>query len=304
MFVQAPIEIEAPLNRIYIFTRWYRGDDPFGENRLAFPPDRAFAMERLRRLANDSGGDPFNYRLYDVWQMVYQKPWTRPRNVDDLIRDLAEKIHRGELFVYERSAARHYTLISELHAEDAVAVRAVRPPMLVVSNEGRHQDTEDTFEYDLMSQQLAAVKSEGWLGAHNPSGSLEIRLEGTENATPGQNGPHESLHLWMSREVRGEYSRIPLHLMRELAVRHGVPMREITEEERDDMIIPDELSEIAAVIEAHVLGGAPLELTDEQSAWLKQRYIHHSDHYEPLGPLYPHKPAPGHQRAIYNKQGL
>ena len=106
MFFKDPIEIGAPLNRIYVFTRWYRGDDPFGHNRLAFPRDRTYATEALRRLVHHQGDDPFNYRLYDVWQLVYQKPWTRPRNVHELIRDLADKIHRGELFVYEHRTAR------------------------------------------------------------------------------------------------------------------------------------------------------------------------------------------------------
>ena len=179
----------------------------------------------------------------------------------------------------------------------------VRSPMVVVSNEGYRQKTEATFEYERMQQQLADVESEGWFGRYNPSGSLEIRIEGPGDGTiPGQTGPHESLHLWLSREVRGEYSRIPLHLMRELAVRHGVPFEPITQQ-YPDMVIPDELSEIADAIKAYVLDGAPLELSDGQNSLLKQRYIHHSDQYEPIGPLYPHKASPDYQRTTFFNQG-
>ena len=174
--------------------------------------------------------------------------------------------------------------------------------MVVVSNEGYRQKTEATFEYERMQQQLADVESEGWFGRHNPSGSLEIRIEGPGGDTiPGQTGPHESLDLWLNREVRGEHSRIPLHLMRELAVRHGVPFEPITQQ-YPDMVIPDELSEIAVALKAHVLDGAPLELSDDQSSLLKQRYIHHSDHYEPIGPLYPHKTSPDRKRTTFFNQ--
>lgn len=645
MFLKDPVEIGAPLNRIYVFTRRYRGNDPFGGNRLAFYHDRTFATDHLRRLVAHQKDDPFNYCLYDVWQLVYQKPWTRPRSIEQLIRDLADKIHRGELFVYEQRSARAQAIINELHSSpattsmsepepkqspdqprtqavsrqaapgpdrsvpsaigalpatagggptneeslspiaaeppkpivrveagvffdgtgnnrgniqsypglveqclaakeagriseeecsmeiaqesgdsylgaetnvskleylyqkgkvteghqithslsvyvegvgtmfgdqdsdiglgtglggqgliaktemgakeltavievqseekvdelildvfgfsrgaatarhfvnevikaedgalgiafresglqwpDKVTIRflgiydtvaailnlpgldfspgndkndpanislsagsvqyvahltadherrqnfalnslrdksgdlppnfgewalpgvhsdigggyhdtwqeevEVRPPLLVVSNEGHHQDTEDTFEYDLMRQQLDEVEGEKWFGHHNPSGALEIRVQGPEDgAIPGQTGPHESLHLWMSREVRGEYSRITLHVMRDLAVKNGVPFKDITEDQ-NEMVIPDDLSEIAAAIEDHVLNGALLELTDDQRAFLKQRYIHHSDHYETAGPLYPFKAASGRKRVIHGNGGL
>src|SRR5690554_6342857 len=100
MLSKDPIRIAGPLGRIYSFTRHYQGDDFFEGPRLAFHHDRAYARDHLLRLTRSVVDDPFNYRLLDVWQLVFQNPWTRPRNVWELVTDLTDKIHRGELFVY------------------------------------------------------------------------------------------------------------------------------------------------------------------------------------------------------------
>lgn len=115
MFHRDPILIRAPLGRIYSFTRYYRGDDFFDGPRLAFPHDRGYARERLLALTRHLGDDPFNYRLLDVWQLVFQKPWTRPASLHQLVIDLTDKITRGELFVYlEPNLERDYrALISD-----------------------------------------------------------------------------------------------------------------------------------------------------------------------------------------------
>ncbi|MFC4258571.1 CdiA family toxin C-terminal domain-containing protein [Marinobacter lacisalsi] len=101
MFHRDPILIKAPLGRIYAFTRYYRGNNIFDGPHLAFPHDRGYAREHLLALTRHIGDDPFNDRLHDVWQMVFQKPWTRPGSLQELVMDLTDKITRGELFVYE-----------------------------------------------------------------------------------------------------------------------------------------------------------------------------------------------------------
>ncbi|MFL1484373.1 colicin D domain-containing protein [Marinobacter sp. LN3S78] len=101
MFHRDPILVKAPMGRIYAFTRYYRGNNIFDGPHLAFPHDRGFARERLLDLTRHIGDDPFNDRLHDVWQMVFQKPWTRPKSLHELVMDLTDKITRGELFVYE-----------------------------------------------------------------------------------------------------------------------------------------------------------------------------------------------------------
>lgn len=100
MFRKDPISIEGPMGQTFLFTCRYRHDDYFGHEHVAFPPYRVYAKQCLNSLVAYSGNDPFNYALFDVWQMVFQKPWTRPRNTDELINDLADKVHRGDLHVY------------------------------------------------------------------------------------------------------------------------------------------------------------------------------------------------------------
>ena len=48
--------------------------------------------------------DIFN-QVYDAWQLVHQKPWTRPPNLNLVVNDLADAIHQGRLFAYTESAA-------------------------------------------------------------------------------------------------------------------------------------------------------------------------------------------------------
>ncbi len=114
MFSQDPIIIEAPLGRVYGFTRHQCGTDFFGPRPPAFVHDRIFAKQNLYDLARDLSSDPFNYQLLDVWQMAVQKPWTSPRDIHHLIGDLADRIHRGELFVYlEKAAGEEHKIPSE-----------------------------------------------------------------------------------------------------------------------------------------------------------------------------------------------
>ncbi len=100
MLLKDPISIDGPLGQTFLFTRHFRHNDLFGPQPVAFLHDRVYAKQNLYDLARYTGDDPFNYRLHDVWQLVFQKPWTCPRNVHELVNDLADKIHGGDLFVY------------------------------------------------------------------------------------------------------------------------------------------------------------------------------------------------------------
>lgn len=100
LFDDEPILIHDTLGQIYAFTCWRRAPSLDLGKREMFGEDRTYAKQILRSIANHLEHDPFNYRLYDVWQMVYQKPWTQPATLDDLIDDLAEAAHCGRLFAY------------------------------------------------------------------------------------------------------------------------------------------------------------------------------------------------------------
>ena len=111
-----------------------------------------------------------------------------------------------------------------------------------------------------------------------------------------------TLRLWLDREVLSEYSRIPLYLMHKLAVDAGVPFDPIPTES-PQLVLPPELMTIARNLAAHVWHGSPLLMTPESNALLKQRYIHHSDHYLQLGPLYPFKPGKYGRRTVHPNKG-
>ena len=95
-----PILIHDVLGQTYAVTCWRRSPGLDLSKRDVFSENRTYARQILRSVAGLQEHDPFNYRLYDIWQMVYQKPWTRPATLDDLIDDLAEAAHTGRLFGY------------------------------------------------------------------------------------------------------------------------------------------------------------------------------------------------------------
>lgn len=172
----------------------------------------------------------------------------------------------------------------------------VRPPLVVEGKDRRNP--EASFEFSRMLQERAFIKSEGWIGPLNPLATLEIEQE----RPSGLPGGDITLRLWLNREVRGEYSRIPLYLMHKLAANEGVPLQSINPDV-EGLSLPDELMPIARNLAAHVWHGNELFMTPESKALLKQRYIHHSDHYLRMGPLYPFRPAKNGRRAIHPNKG-
>ena len=172
----------------------------------------------------------------------------------------------------------------------------VRPPLVVRGKDRRNP--EASFEFSRMLQDRALIKNEGWIGPLNPLATLEIEPE----RAPGLPGGDITLRLWLDREVRGEYSRIPLYLMHKLAVDAGVPF-DVIDPKDSSLSLPDELFTVARNLAAHVWHGSDLLMTPESQALLKQRYIHHSDHYLKLGPLYPFKPAKYGKRAVHPNEG-
>lgn len=174
----------------------------------------------------------------------------------------------------------------------------VRPPEVITGKDRR--DPEASFEFSRMLQQRALIKAEGWIGSHNPLATLEIEQKRLPMlpTQPSLSGNNVALHLWLDREVRGEYSRIPLYLIHKLALDAGVPFEPIPTD-NPQFALPNELMNVARNLAAHVWHGQELLLSPESKALLKQRYIHHSDHYLEMGPLYPFRPAKGGRRAVH-----
>ena len=173
----------------------------------------------------------------------------------------------------------------------------VRPPLVVKGKDRRNP--EASFEFSRMLQERALIKNEGWIGPLNPLASLEIEQERPR----GLPGGDVTLRLWLDREVRGEYSRIPLYLMHKLAVDAGVPFDPIPTD-NPQLVLPPELMTIARNLAAHVWHGNELLMSPESKALLKQRYIHHSDHYlkmyvKDAWPIYPFQPAKYGRRVVH-----
>ena len=174
----------------------------------------------------------------------------------------------------------------------------VRPPLVITGKDRRNP--EASFEFSRMLQERALIKAEGWIGPHNPLATLEIEQKRLPMlpTQPSLSGNNVALHLWLDREVRGEYSRIPLYLIHKLAVDAGVPFDQIDPTDAS-YSLPQELVTVARNLAAHVWHGQHLRLSPESKALLKQRYIHHSDHYLEMGPLYPFRPAKNGCRAVH-----
>ncbi len=98
--------------------------------------------------------------------------------------------------------------------------------------------------------------------------------------------------------VLSELSLIPLRVMRELAVRHGVPFDVIDDEDKL-FRLPEELEPIAVRILDQVLGELEVSLDRDQESLLRRRYIHQSAHWVPSGPLLVSKPTESGQRNVY-----
>lgn len=88
--------------------------------------------------------------------------------------------------------------------------------------------------------------------------------------------------LYSERVVHGQLSLVYLQIMRELAVRHGVPFDPLEE----NMQLPEELRAIAEKLQAYALGERRSPKLDKlENERLYQRYIHRSAHWNPLTAL-------------------
>lgn len=176
-----------------------------------------------------------------------------------------------------------------------------------------------TMEWDLLRTLKGTLKKERWIGEHSieasdgSTPSLDILEKKWEHPLPdGQ----MDLSLRMIRKVRGEYSRVCCRLMHELALSQGVPFDRIDDSD-PNFSIPPELSKLSAQITENVLrGDNNPQLSESDSSFLRQRYIHYSDHFNtlefsigkstirseiPFHSLYPFKPTQSRRRLIHSQ---
>lgn len=185
---------------------------------------------------------------------------------------------------------------------------------------------EKTSQWDNLEAQRQRVAAEGWVGPYSlpvqqsdqlqtwpkdlgPEGPAGLEIVTRHHDHPTPDGRVE-LVLRMLRQVRGEYSRVPLRLMHRLAVEQEVPLGEIDPTE-ETVSVPSELGPVLQQILKQVSQGSDSpSLGGEHQELLLQRYIHYSAHYNSIETLiagepskfeglYPHVPAPSGERFVY-----
>ncbi|UDL04766.1 hypothetical protein [Marinobacter sp. CA1] len=87
------------LNQRLVFTKVPRLDETGHPVQEAFLPSVTYAREALATIV-DAVQDPFHNVMVELWLHVHGKPWAIPDTGDQLIKDIADKIGSGELFVY------------------------------------------------------------------------------------------------------------------------------------------------------------------------------------------------------------
>ncbi|MHA7855786.1 T6SS phospholipase effector Tle1-like catalytic domain-containing protein [Marinobacter shengliensis] len=185
---------------------------------------------------------------------------------------------------------------------------------------------DKTLQWDNLEAKRQQVEAAGWIGPDN----LPVRQSEQLQAWPkdlGSEGPARleivtrrydhpapdgrvELVLRMLRQVRGDYSRVPLRLMHRLAVEQEVPLREVDPTD-ETVSIQDELEPILQqILEQVEQGNDAPSLTTEHEHLLLQRYIHYSAHYNgietlvagtpaKLEGLHPHAPGLSGERLAY-----
>src|SRR5690554_2051966 len=184
---------------------------------------------------------------------------------------------------------------------------------------------DKTLQWDNLEAKRKQVEAAGWIGPDNlpvrqseqlqawpidlgPEGPARLEIVIKRYNHPAPDGRVE-LVLRMLRQVRGEYSRVPLRLMHRLAVDNSVPLKKIPD--RDDMNLPTDLLSIHQQLQEQVSGGEDTpSLSANDLDLLLQRYIHYSAHYNgietlvagtpaKLGGVHPHAPEPFGERQVY-----
>lgn len=174
----------------------------------------------------------------------------------------------------------------------------ISPPHLVQSN--RVKWPEQTMQWDNLEALKQKKLAEGWIGSfslplrssmsmgrRSVSGTRKaeiepsIRVVKNRQEHPVPSGRVE-LGLKMVRQIRGEYSRLGLKVMHELASKRGVPFNAIDPEEAEHRL-PEELEPVKnAVLEQVARGIDTPKLSEEHRNLIRQRYTHYSAHYNPF----------------------
>lgn len=176
---------------------------------------------------------------------------------------------------------------------------------------------QQTMEWDNLQTLKQHVELENWIGEHSlplpDGGPPTLAIEESRSEHPSPDG-RVTLSLRMIRQIKGEYSRVALRLMHSLAQDAGLPLASI-DEAANELHLPPELKPVYENLLEQVNSGSDAPFLDtEQSDLVRQRYMHHSDHYNllegltfdqiikfefPFNGLAPFRPASSRERTIH-----
>ena len=175
---------------------------------------------------------------------------------------------------------------------------------------------DKSWQWEQLESLRRQIADEQWIGDYSvelKSGkSPALWIDQRRDVHPPPYG-RVDLSLKMHRLVHGEYSGVIRELMHRLASQSGVPLRPL--EGPDKIEHPDDLEAIRDRLLDQILEGVnEPSLRPEDMRLVRQRYIHHSDHYNllqflafglvtklevPFRLIQPFKTAEGRERKIY-----
>ena len=92
--------LTADLGRVYRFSRFPETDEDGCFRWMAIERCRIYAQQTLGDIARSTHDDLFNYKLWDLWQHVFEHPLGPPAKLEQVLTDLAWAVERGDLHVY------------------------------------------------------------------------------------------------------------------------------------------------------------------------------------------------------------
>jgi len=155
----------------------------------------------------------------------------------------------------------------------------------VTSNISQSKEATRSAAYVVAEKEASAWYTKGVIEDDAPGNQLRVALWETPVIQRQERGrstqdPQKRVYAaaMIERPVHGELSLVYLRIMRELAVRAGVPFKMIPD--RPDLKLPPELISIHKKLQAYALGESLVEgLTIKERALLRSRYIHLSAHW-------------------------
>jgi len=184
----------------------------------------------------------------------------------------------------------------------------------LTSTISRNKDATRSAAYAAAEKEAYAWFAKGVIEEDAPGNQLRVALWERAVTQPTEKGgyrqdPQKRVYAAASieRPVHGELSLVYLRIMRELAVRHGVPF-EVIDENEPRLSLPTELIPIHAKLEAYALGKSSVEgLTIKERELLRSRYIHLSAHWNAakglnssdMSIVFINRPARNNQRVVH-----